>query len=102
MTVSDGCDLGENLATRAMTNLAERGSLGENRILNDQQKVKGTVDQELLARNDIWPPSESICRPVGEDACPTHNGLFAPIPCGGDRPKIYPNASGTAMLAVDN
>jgi hypothetical protein len=24
----DGCDLGENLATQAMTNLAERGSLG--------------------------------------------------------------------------
>jgi hypothetical protein len=33
ITVSDGCDLGENLATQAMTNLAERGLLGENRIL---------------------------------------------------------------------
>jgi hypothetical protein len=38
ITVSDGCDLGENLARQAMTNLAERGSLGENRILKDQLK----------------------------------------------------------------
>jgi hypothetical protein len=30
ITASDGCDLGENLATQAMTNLAERGSFGEN------------------------------------------------------------------------
>jgi hypothetical protein len=38
ITVSDGCDLGENLANQAMTNLAKRGSLGENRTLKDQLK----------------------------------------------------------------
>jgi hypothetical protein len=27
---------------------------------------------------------------------------FASIPCGGHRQKMYRNASGTAMLAVDN
>jgi hypothetical protein len=33
----------------------------------------------------------------GQDARPIHNGLFAPIPCGGDRPKKMPrNASGTS------
>jgi hypothetical protein len=26
---------------------------------------------------------------VGQDARPIYNGLFAPIPCGGDRPKKY-------------
>jgi hypothetical protein len=40
-------------------------------------------------------------RDVGQDARPIHNGLFAPIPCGGDRPKKC-TGSGTAMLAVDN
>jgi hypothetical protein len=30
------------------------------------------------------------------------NGLFAPIPCAGDRQKMYQNASGAAMLAMDN
>jgi hypothetical protein len=34
--------------------------------------------QQLL----VHPPCD-----VGQDARPIHNGVFAPIPCGGDRPK---------------
>jgi hypothetical protein len=75
ITVSDGGDLGENFATRAMTNLAERGSLGENRILKDQLKGR-------LMLSD--------------------GGLFAPTPVVAIAPKMYRNASSTAMLAVDN
>jgi uncharacterized ParB-like nuclease family protein len=90
ISASDGCDLGENLATQAMTNLAERGSLGENRILKDQ--LKGRL--MLSDGGQIFVPGQQLlvhrsCD-VGQDACPTHNGLFAPIPCGGDRPKKVP------------
>jgi len=39
---------------------------------------------------------------VGQDARPIHNGLVAPIPVVAIAQKMYRNASGAAMLAVDN
>jgi hypothetical protein len=48
----------------------------------------------LLDGSQIFVPEPAALGPpsldVGQDACPTHNGLFAPIPCGGDRPKNVP------------
>ncbi len=85
-----------------MTNLAERGSLGENRILKDQ--LKGRL--MLSDGGQIFVPGQQLLvhRPcdVGQDACPIHNGLFAPILGGGDRPKEVLERLHTAMLAVDN
>jgi hypothetical protein len=70
ITVSDGCDLGENLATQAMTNLAEIGSPGENRILKDQ--LKGRL--MLSDGGQIFVAGQQLLvhRPcdVGEDALP--------------------------------
>jgi hypothetical protein len=63
------------------------------------------VRPQKMLRRIIWYAQQLLVhRPcdVGQDARPIHNGLFAPIPCGGDRPKMDRNASDTAMLAVNN
>ena len=83
----DGCDLGENLATEAMTNLAQRGLLG----VREHQSAFQLVFQDAVFGSQIFVPGQQLlvhrlCE-VGQDARPIHNGLFAPIPCGGDRPK---------------
>jgi hypothetical protein len=39
---------------------------------------------------------------VGQDARPIHNGLFAPIPCGGDRPKNVPERLRHRYAGLDN
>jgi hypothetical protein len=105
ITASDGCDLGENLATQAMTNLAERGSFGENRILKDQ--LKGRL--VLSDGGQIFVPGQQVLvqRPcdVGQDACPTHNGLFAPIPSWWRSPqkcteRLRHRYAGRGQLAV--
>jgi hypothetical protein len=57
---------------------------------------------DIRSGQQLW-----VHRPcdVGQDARPIHDGLFAPIadPLWWRSPqKLYRNASGTAMLAVDN
>jgi hypothetical protein len=57
ITVSDGYDLGENLAIQAMTNFAERSSLGENRILKGQLKGRLMLSdggQILVPTSSSW------------------------------------------------
>src|SRR5712671_7632554 len=70
-----------------MTNLAERGSLG----VREHQSAFRLVFQDAVFGGPIFVPGQQflVHRPcdVGQDARPIHNGLFAPIPCGGDRPK---------------
>jgi hypothetical protein len=71
----DGCDLGENLPTQAMTNLAERGSLD---VREHQSAFQDAVfgGQTFVSSQQLL-----VHRPcdVGQDARPIHNGLFAPI-----------------------
>ena len=88
-----------------MANLAERGSLG----VREHQSAFQLVFQDAVFGGQIFVPGQQLLvhRPcdVGQDARPIHNGLFAPIadPSWGRSPqKMYRNASGTAMLAVDN
>jgi hypothetical protein len=73
-----------------MTNLAERGPLGENRILKDQ--LKGRLI--LSDGGQIFVPGLQLLvyRPcdVGQDACPII------------MTSLIPARSGTAMLAADS
>jgi hypothetical protein len=96
-------DLGENLATQAMTNLAERGSLG----VREHKSAFQVVFQDAVFGGQIFVPGQQLLvhRPcdVGQDAGPMHNGLVAPIPVVAISPqKMYRTASCTAMLAVNN
>jgi hypothetical protein len=49
------------------------------------------ISQDAVFGGPIFVPSQQLLvhRPcdVGQDARPIHNGVFAPPPCGGDRPK---------------
>jgi hypothetical protein len=81
--------VGENLATQAMTNLAERGSLR----VREHQSAFQLVFQDAVFGGQIFVSGQQLLvhRPceVGQDARPIHNGLFAPISCDDDRPKKY-------------
>jgi hypothetical protein len=57
ITVSDGCDLGENLAIQAMTNLAERGSLG----VREQQSAFQLVFQDAVFAGQIFVTGQQLC-----------------------------------------
>jgi hypothetical protein len=92
----DGCDLGENLATQAMTNLAERGSLGVRENHSAFQRLSDAVfgRQISFRASSSW--STVPVTKARTHKRPIHNGLFAPIPC---TPKNVPERLRTAMLA---
>jgi hypothetical protein len=89
ITVSDGCDLGESLAAQAITNLAERGSLGENRILKDQLKGRLMVSDG----GQIFVPGQQflVHRPcdVGQDATQSITASLRRSPVVAIAPKMY-------------
>jgi hypothetical protein len=69
-------------------------------MLRSIQSAFQLVFQDAVFGGQIFVPGQQLLvhRPcdVGQDARPIHNGLFAPAP------KMYRNASGTAMPAMDN
>ena len=83
------CDLGENLAAQAMTDLAERGSLGVREL---QPPVQLGL-QDAVFGGQIFVPRQQLLvhrpRDVGQHARPIHNGPLAPAARNGviDRAK---------------
>jgi hypothetical protein len=79
----------------AMTNLAERGSLG----VREHRSAFQLIFQDAVFGGQIFVPGQQLLahRPcdVGQDARPIHNGLFAPIPVVPiAKKKMYRNTSG--------
>ena len=85
-----------------MTNLAERGSLG----VREYQSALQLVFQDAVFGGPIFVPGQQLLvhRPcdVGQDARPIHPASLRRSPVVAIAQKINRNASGTAMLAVDD
>ena len=84
-----GCDLGENLAAQAMTDLAERGSLG----VRELQPLVQLGLQDAVFDGRVFVPRQQLLlhrpRDVGQHARPIHNGPLDPTARNGviDRAK---------------
>src|ERR1022692_2706707 len=98
------CDLAENLAAQAMTDLTERGSLG----VRELQPPFQLGFQDAVFGGQIFVPRQQLLvyRPgdIGQDARPIHNGPLAQSSAAASSiaPKLYRTASGNAILAMDN
>jgi hypothetical protein len=81
-----GRDVGENLATQAMTDLAERASLGAREL---QPTLQLRLDDAVLS-GQIFIPGQQLLihRPchVGQDTCPIHNH---PLPYTDRRRQLH-------------
>ena len=80
---SDRGDVGQNLAAQAMTDLAERASLGVRQL---QPTSQLRLEDAVLGGQIFVPPQQILVhrpRHVGQDARPIHNGPL-PYPDPGD------------------
>jgi hypothetical protein len=94
--VAHGCDLGKNLAIQAMTNLAQRGSLGVREHHSAFQRF--SVARYSFPGQQLLVHRRSAQRGrygLGAHPRRRHRGV------GAIAQKMYRNTSGTAMLAEE-